>query len=54
MSAETIDPRNNVFYSHSYIFNFGVPSTDTGILAVFTSTNISIFMEVLTRGECYF
>ena len=25
MSAETIDPRNNVFYSHSYIFNFGVP-----------------------------
>jgi len=35
MSAETIDPRNNVFYSDSYIFNFGVPSTDTGILAVF-------------------
>jgi hypothetical protein len=35
MSAETIDPRNNVFYSHSYIFNFGVPFTDTGILGVF-------------------
>jgi putative OmpL-like beta-barrel porin-2 len=35
MSADTIDPRNNVFYSHSYIFDFGVPTTDTGILAVF-------------------
>ena len=23
--AETIDPRTNVFYSHSYIFNFGTP-----------------------------
>jgi len=35
MSAETIDPRQNVFYSHSYIFNFGVPTTDLGGLAVF-------------------
>jgi len=35
MSAETIDPLNNVFYSQSYIFNFGVPTTDIGILAVF-------------------
>jgi Putative beta-barrel porin-2, OmpL-like. bbp2 len=33
-SAETIDPRTNVFYSHSYIFNFGVPFNDTGFLAV--------------------
>jgi Putative beta-barrel porin-2, OmpL-like. bbp2 len=35
MSAETIDPRTNVFYSHSYIFNFGVPLNDTGFLAIF-------------------
>jgi hypothetical protein len=34
-SAETIDPRTNVFYSHSYIFNFGVPFNDTGFLATF-------------------
>jgi hypothetical protein len=33
MSAETIDPRQNVFYSHSYIFNFGVPLNDLGALA---------------------
>jgi hypothetical protein len=23
MSAETLDPRSNVFYSHSYIYYFG-------------------------------
>ncbi len=33
MSAESFDPRGNVFYSHSYIYNFGVPGNDTGILA---------------------
>jgi hypothetical protein len=32
MSAETIDPRQNVFYSKSYIFNFGVPFNDLGAL----------------------
>ena len=30
--AETIDPRPNVFYSHSYIFNFGLPLNHTGVL----------------------
>ena len=33
MSAETLDSRKNNFYSHSYIFNFGVPESDTGGLA---------------------
>jgi hypothetical protein len=33
MSGETFDPRNNVFYSHSYIFNFGIPENDLGGLA---------------------
>jgi hypothetical protein len=33
MSAETLDPRQNVFYTHSYIFNFGIPENDTGILS---------------------
>jgi hypothetical protein len=32
--AETIDPRTNVFYSHSYIFNFGIPFNNSGIQAV--------------------
>lgn len=33
--AETIDPTTNYFYSHSYIYNFGIPFQDTGILAIF-------------------
>ena len=32
MSAESLDPRTG-FYSHSYIYNFGVPASDTGGLA---------------------
>jgi hypothetical protein len=35
MSAETLDPRGNVFYTHSYIYNFGVPGNDLGGLATF-------------------
>ena len=31
--AETIDPRTNFFYSHTYIFNFGVPFNNSGALA---------------------
>jgi Putative beta-barrel porin-2, OmpL-like. bbp2 len=34
MSAETLDPRSNVFYTHSYIFNFGIPENDLGGLGV--------------------
>jgi hypothetical protein len=33
MTAETLDPRSNVFYTHSYIANFGVPGNETGVLA---------------------
>ncbi|MDR3425052.1 MAG: outer membrane beta-barrel protein [Alphaproteobacteria bacterium] len=33
MSAETIDATTNSLYSHSYIFNFGVPMKSTGVLA---------------------
>jgi hypothetical protein len=35
---ETIDPATNPFYSHSYIFNFGVPLKHTGGLAVVHAT----------------
>lgn len=31
--AEVIDPRGNFFYSHTYIFNFGIPFKHTGALA---------------------
>ncbi|MEO9189196.1 MAG: outer membrane beta-barrel protein [Acetobacteraceae bacterium] len=34
LGYETIDPSTNPFYSHSYIFNFGLPLKDTGGLAI--------------------
>jgi hypothetical protein len=50
MSAETIDPRSNTFYSHSYIFNFGVPLTNTGFLAVQHVTKWLDIYGGLNRG----
>ena len=50
MSAETIDPRNNIFYSHSYIFNFGVPLNDTGFLAIFHVNKYLDLYGGLNRG----
>jgi hypothetical protein len=32
--AETIDPTTNYLYSHSYIFNFGIPFVHTGIMSI--------------------
>lgn len=32
--AETIDPTTNYFYSHSYIFNFGIPLMHTGVMTI--------------------
>ena len=32
--AETIDPTTNYFYSHSYIFNFGIPFKHTGLMTI--------------------
>ena len=32
--AETIDPTTNYLYSHSYIFNFGIPLVHTGVMTI--------------------
>lgn len=48
--AETIDPRTTVFYSHSYIFNFGIPFNHTGALGV---SHLARWLDVytgVTRG----
>jgi putative OmpL-like beta-barrel porin-2 len=34
LGVEVIDPRGNFFYSHSYLFDFGLPFENTGVLAV--------------------
>jgi putative OmpL-like beta-barrel porin-2 len=41
--AEVIDPRGNFFYSHSYIFNFGIPFKHTGVLA---ETHVNPMLDV--------
>src|SRR5258708_15491744 len=43
MSAEAIDATANLFYSHSYIFNFGVPFKHTGVL---TTTHLSSVLDL--------
>ena len=48
--AETIDPRSNFFYSHSYIFNFGIPFNHTGALAAWHATSHLDLYAGLTRG----
>ena len=48
--AETIDPRTNVFYSHTYIFNFGIPFNHTGALFTVHTTNWLDLMGGVTRG----
>lgn len=40
MSAEVIDAAGNSLYSHSYIFNFGVPFKHTGALATIHLTSV--------------
>lgn len=38
--VETIDPTTNYLYSHSYIFNFGIPLKHTGFISVLHATPI--------------
>jgi hypothetical protein len=45
LGYETIDPSTNPFYSHSYIFNFGLPLKHTGALAV---THVNDLLDVYT------
>lgn len=43
LGFEYIDPSLNPFYSHSYIFNFGIPLKHSGILGVLHATD---FLDV--------
>jgi hypothetical protein len=45
LGAETIDPRTNYLYSHSYIFNYGLPLKDTGLMVV---THVSPLIDLYT------
>ena len=47
---ETIDPRTNIFYSHTYIFNFGVPFSHTGAVLTLHANSWLDLLGGLTRG----
>ncbi len=47
LGFETIDPSGNPFYSHSYIFNFGLPFKHTGGLAIAHVTDaVDVYLGV--------
>lgn len=48
--AETIDPHGNFFYSHTYIFNVGIPFNHTGALFTLHTTSWLDLMAGVTRG----
>src|SRR5262249_47919417 len=43
LGSEVIDPKGNFFYSHSYIFNFGIPLKHSGVL---TTTHVSSVLDL--------
>ncbi len=43
LGVEVIDPTGDTFYSHSYIFNFGIPFKHTGIL---TTTHVNSKLDI--------
>jgi hypothetical protein len=49
-SAESLDPRSNVFYSHSYIFQFGVPTSHIGGIAIWHVTPLLDLYGGIDRG----
>lgn len=43
LGFEVIDPKGDYLYSHSYIFNYGIPLKNTGIL---TTTHVSPMLDI--------
>jgi len=48
--AETVDPRTNAFYSHTYSFNFGIPVNHTGALFTLHTNEWLDLIAGVTRG----
>ena len=50
IGAEVIDPSGNPFYSHSYIFNFGIPLKHTGLLVTWHASPLIDLYASLDTG----
>ena len=51
LGYETIDASTNPFYTHSYIFNFGLPVKHTGVNAIIHATDIIDVYAAVTAGN---
>lgn len=49
-STNPYDPLYTQLYTHSYIFSYGIPYTQTGILAAYNLTNALALTAGITRG----
>jgi hypothetical protein len=47
---ETVEPTNNQFYSHSYIFGFGTPISQTGVTGTYAFTDKLTVTGGVSRG----
>lgn len=50
IGAEVIDPAGNLFYSHSYIFNYGTPLKHSGLLATWHASPMLDLYASLDTG----
>jgi len=50
LNQETIDPEGNSLYSHSFLFAFSAPFTQTGIIASYNLTDQWAVTAGITRG----
>jgi hypothetical protein len=54
LGDETIDPRQNFFYSHSYTFLYGIPFTHTGMTFTYKCNDQLTVMGGVQTGENQF
>ena len=50
LGYESINPTQNAFYTHSYLFSYAVPFTQTGVLFGYTINDQIAFTAGITRG----
>ncbi|HEX4053500.1 MAG TPA: outer membrane beta-barrel protein [Tepidisphaeraceae bacterium] len=50
LGNETINPTTNAFYTHSYIFSYGIPFTQTGLTANYKFCDTLSATAGITRG----
>ncbi len=50
LGAETIDPSTNAFFSHTYIFNFGLPFKHSGVNAIIHANDMIDVYAGITAG----